>query len=52
MKNILFAAFLMVAVGFASCGKQTKSADAKDSTSVDTTVVDSIDSVAVDTIAK
>ena len=52
MKKILFAAVMVVALSFASCGNQTKSAEALDSTNVDTTVVDSVDTVAVDSIVK
>ena len=52
MKKILFAAVMVVVMTFASCGNQTKSAEALDSASVDTTVVDTIDTVAVDSIVK
>lgn len=52
MKKILFAAFVVAAASFASCGNQTKSTVANDSTVVDTTVVDSVDTVAVDSIVK
>lgn len=55
MKKILFAAFSVVAVGFASCGNQVKSDVTNDSTDVDTTHVDSVhvDSLNTDsTVAK
>jgi len=55
MKKILFAAFSVVAVGFASCGNQIKSDVTNDSTDVDTTHVDSVhvDSLNTDsTVAK
>jgi hypothetical protein len=42
MKKILFAAFAVVAVGFASCGNQVKSDVTNDSTDVDTVFVDSL----------
>lgn len=53
MKKILFAAFAVVAMGFASCGNNVQSGEGVDSTSVDTVAVDSVDSVAiaVDSIA-
>lgn len=52
MKKILFAAFAVVAVSFASCGNQFKSNVTNDSTNVDTTHVDSVhvDSVHVDSL--
>ena len=52
MKKILFAAFAVVAVSFASCGNQFKSNVTNDSTNVDTTHVDSVhvDSVHVDSV--
>ena len=42
MKKILFAAFAVVAVSFASCGNQFKSNVTNDTTHVDTTHVDSL----------
>lgn len=42
MRKILFAAVMVVAMSFASCGNQTKSAETLDSTSVDTVAADSI----------
>lgn len=52
MKKILFAAFAVVAVSFASCGNQFKSNVTNDSTNVDTTHVDTthVDSVHVDSL--
>lgn len=45
MKKILFVAFAMVAMSFASCGNSVKSTESADSTAVDTAVVDSVDTV-------
>lgn len=42
MKKILFAAFAVVAVSFASCGNQFKSNVTNDSTNVDSVHVDSL----------
>lgn len=52
MKKILFAAFAVVAVSFASCGNQVKSDVTNDSTTVDTVSVDSsgVDSVKTDSM--
>lgn len=52
MKKILFAAFAVVAVSFASCGNQFKSNVTNDSTNVDSTNVDTthVDSVHVDSL--
>lgn len=53
MKKILFAAFAVVAVSFASCGKQVKSVVTNDSTTVDSVKVDSanVDSIKTDSAA-
>lgn len=48
MKKILFAAFAVVAMGFASCGNKVQSGEIVDSTFVDTVAVDSVDSVAIE----
>ena len=53
MKKILFAAALMVAMSFASCGNKTTKSNTVDSTavdSVDTVQVDSVDSIAPDSV--
>lgn len=53
MKKILFAAFAVVAVSFASCGNQFKSNVTNDSTNVDSVKVDSanVDSLKTDSAA-
>ena len=53
MKKILFAAFAVVAVSFASCGNQVKSVVTNDSTTVDSLKVysDNFDSLKTDSAA-
>lgn len=45
MKKILFFAFAIAAISFASCGNKVQSSEVSDSTAVDSAVVDSLDSV-------
>lgn len=50
MKNILFAAFVVVAANLVSCGYSNKASETADSSAVDTTLVDSVDTVSSDTV--